>query len=104
MTWSKGQDLAGTWQTLIVLETRSPRPIATCAELLKLVTGPAENIKVSASCVMSFAREKDCRKRKMFGFGNKKDKLQAKYQKLMQESFDLSTVNRELSDRKRAEA
>ncbi len=40
----------------------------------------------------------------MFGFGNKKDKLQAKYQKLMQESFDLSTVNRELSDRKRAEA
>ena len=47
---------------------------------------------------------KNYRKRKMFGFGNKKDKLQAKYQKLMQESFDLSTVNRELSDRKRAEA
>lgn len=40
----------------------------------------------------------------MFGFGNKKDKLQAKYNKLMQESYELSTVNRKKSDQKRAEA
>ena len=40
----------------------------------------------------------------MFGFGNQKDKLREKYSKLMQESFDLSTVNREKSDQKRAEA
>jgi len=37
-------------------------------------------------------------------FGNSKEKLQAKYNKLMQESFDLSTVNRKKSDEKRAEA
>jgi hypothetical protein len=40
----------------------------------------------------------------MFGSGNSKAKLQAKYNKLMQESFDLSTVNRKKSDIKRAEA
>ena len=40
----------------------------------------------------------------MFGSGNSKDKLQEKYNKLMQESFDLSTVNRKKSDLKRAEA
>jgi len=40
----------------------------------------------------------------MFGSGNSKDKLQAKYNKLMQESYDLSTVNRKKSDQKRAEA
>lgn len=40
----------------------------------------------------------------MFGSGNSKEKLQAKYNKLMQESYDLSTVNREKSDLKRAEA
>ena len=40
----------------------------------------------------------------MFGFGNKKDKLQKKYNRLMQESYDLSTVNRKQSDLKRAEA
>ena len=40
----------------------------------------------------------------MFGFGSSKDKLQAKYNKLMQESYDLSTVNRKKSDQKRAEA
>lgn len=40
----------------------------------------------------------------MFGSGNSKEKLQAKYNKLMQESFDLSTVNRKKSDMKRAEA
>ncbi|TWT68682.1 MULTISPECIES: Lacal_2735 family protein [Crateriforma] len=37
-------------------------------------------------------------------FGNRKDKLQAKYNKLMQESYELSTVNRKKSDEKRAEA
>ena len=40
----------------------------------------------------------------MYGFGNQKDKLREKYSRLMQESFDLSTVNREKSDQKRAEA
>ena len=40
----------------------------------------------------------------MFGLGNRKKKLQDKYNKLMQESFDLSTVNRKKSDLKRAEA
>lgn len=40
----------------------------------------------------------------MFGSGNNKDKLQAKYNKLMQESYELSTVNRKKSDQKRAEA
>ena len=40
----------------------------------------------------------------MFGSGNSKEKLQEKYNKLMQESFDLSTVNRKRSDLKRAEA
>ena len=40
----------------------------------------------------------------MFGFGNSKEKLQAKYNKLMQEAYDLSTVDRKKSDQKRAEA
>jgi len=40
----------------------------------------------------------------MFGSGNNKDKLQAKYNKLMQESYELSTTNRKKSDMKRAEA
>jgi hypothetical protein len=40
----------------------------------------------------------------VFGSGNQKEKLQEKYNKLMQESFDLSTVNRKKSDMKRAEA
>jgi len=40
----------------------------------------------------------------MFGSGNSKEKLQEKYNKLMQESFDLSTINRKKSDLKRAEA
>jgi len=40
----------------------------------------------------------------MFGLGNKKDKLQSKYNQLMQESYELSTVNRKKSDQKRAEA
>jgi len=37
-------------------------------------------------------------------FGNNKDKLKTKYNKLMQESYDLSTVNRKRSDQKRSEA
>ncbi len=40
----------------------------------------------------------------MFGRRSKKEKLQAKYNKLLQESFELSTVNRKQSDLKRAEA
>ena len=40
----------------------------------------------------------------MFGSGNSKETLQKKYNQLMQESFDLSTVNRKKSDLKRAEA
>jgi hypothetical protein len=40
----------------------------------------------------------------MFGSATTKEKLQAKYNKLMQESYDLSTVNRKKSDQKRAEA
>ena len=42
----------------------------------------------------------------MFGWGsgNSKEKLQKKYNQLMQESYDLSTVDRKKSDLKRAEA
>lgn len=40
----------------------------------------------------------------MFGSGKSKDQLQAKYNRLMQESHDLSTANRKKSDQKRAEA
>lgn len=40
----------------------------------------------------------------MFGFGNKKKSLEKKYQKLLQESYELSTVDRKKSDLKAAEA
>ncbi len=43
----------------------------------------------------------------MFGFFKKKtkaEKLHDKYEKLIKESYDLSTVNRTLSDQKQAEA
>lgn len=40
----------------------------------------------------------------MFGFGNREEKLQEKYSNLMQEAYELSTVNRKKSDLKRAEA
>lgn len=40
----------------------------------------------------------------MFGTGDTKEKLQKKYNMLMQESYELSTVNRKKSDLKRAEA
>jgi hypothetical protein len=40
----------------------------------------------------------------MFGSATSKQKLQEKYNKLMQESYELSTVNRKKSDLKRAEA
>lgn len=40
----------------------------------------------------------------MFGSVNSEVKLQEKHNKLMQESFDLSTVNRKKSDLKRVEA
>lgn len=40
----------------------------------------------------------------MFGFGNREDKLDAKYKTLMQQAYELSTVNRKQSDLKRAEA
>ena len=40
----------------------------------------------------------------MFGFGNREDKLQEKYSSLMQEAYELSTVNRKKSDLKRADA
>ncbi len=41
----------------------------------------------------------------MFGSASSsKEKLQAKYNKLMEESFQLSTVNRKKSDMKRGEA
>jgi hypothetical protein len=40
----------------------------------------------------------------MFGSGSSKHKLQEKYNQLMQESFELSKVNRKKSDLKRAEA
>lgn len=40
----------------------------------------------------------------MFGSANSKEKLQEQYNKLMQESYDLSTANRKKSDLKRAEA
>lgn len=43
----------------------------------------------------------------MFGLFKKKslkEKLEAKYQKLLKESYDLSTTNRKASDQKQAEA
>jgi hypothetical protein len=40
----------------------------------------------------------------MFGSSDSKEKLQEKYSKLMQEAYDLSTVNPKKSDLKRAEA
>lgn len=40
----------------------------------------------------------------MFGSSNRKEKLQEKYNKLMRESYELSTFNRKKSDLKRAEA
>ena len=41
----------------------------------------------------------------MFGlFSDKKAKLKKKYQRLLQESYDLSHSNRKLSDQKAAEA
>ena len=40
----------------------------------------------------------------MFGASNSREKLQEKYNKLMQESYKLSIVNRKKSDLKRAEA
>ncbi|MFK8111585.1 MAG: Lacal_2735 family protein [Rubripirellula sp.] len=43
-------------------------------------------------------------KEAMFGSGKSKEKLQEQYNKLMKESFDLSTVNRKKSDLKRGEA
>ncbi|HBV62697.1 MAG TPA: hypothetical protein DEF45_06705 [Rhodopirellula sp.] len=40
----------------------------------------------------------------MFGLKNREEKLREKYSSLMQEAYDLSTVNRKKSDLKRAEA
>ena len=40
----------------------------------------------------------------MFGFGNREEKLKERYSQLMQEVYELSTVNRKKSDLKRAEA
>lgn len=40
----------------------------------------------------------------MFGFGSKKQKLEAKYKKLLEEAYQLSQVNRAKSDSKTAEA
>ncbi|TVQ00732.1 MAG: Lacal_2735 family protein [Planctomycetaceae bacterium] len=40
----------------------------------------------------------------MFGSAPSKDKLQEQYNRLMEEAFQLSTVNRKKSDLKRAEA
>lgn len=42
--------------------------------------------------------------RAMFGASSNKETLQKKYNKLMQEAYELSTVNRKKSDLKRAEA
>lgn len=40
----------------------------------------------------------------MFGMKSKKEKLQAKYEKLLREAYELSTVDRKKSDEKTAEA
>ena len=40
----------------------------------------------------------------MFGFGNKLQKLEKLYQKLLQESYELSHTDRKRSDLKAAEA
>jgi hypothetical protein len=40
----------------------------------------------------------------MFGFGNKKAKLEKKYKQLLEESYQLSHSNRKKSDEKLAEA
>ena len=40
----------------------------------------------------------------MFGLGDRKSKLEAKYQKLLEQAYQLSHSNRRLSDEKHAEA
>jgi polyhydroxyalkanoate synthesis regulator phasin len=40
----------------------------------------------------------------MFGFKSKKEKLEARYKKLLEEAYKLSHVNRTQSDSKTAEA
>ena len=40
----------------------------------------------------------------MFGSANKKEKLENKYKKLLDESYQLSHTNRRMSDEKAAEA
>ncbi|MEM8734446.1 MAG: Lacal_2735 family protein [Planctomycetota bacterium] len=40
----------------------------------------------------------------MFGFGDKKAKLEKKYQRLLEESYQLSHTDRKKSDLKAAEA
>lgn len=40
----------------------------------------------------------------MFGMKSKKEKLQARYEKLLREAYELSTVDRKKSDEKTAEA
>ena len=40
----------------------------------------------------------------MFGMKSKKEKLQAKYEKLLREAYELSMVDRKKSDEKTAEA
>lgn len=40
----------------------------------------------------------------MFGFQSKKEKLEARYKKLLEEAFQLSRTNRTKSDKKTVEA
>lgn len=40
----------------------------------------------------------------MFGFGDKKAKLEGKYQQLLEDAYRLSHSNRRLSDQKHSEA
>ena len=40
----------------------------------------------------------------MFGMKSKKEKLEARYKKLLEESFELSKIDRKKSDLKAAEA
>jgi hypothetical protein len=61
-------------------------------------------VVVDSSPLVPFRFERFTETDAMFGSRNSKEKLQKKYNKLLQEAFDLSTVNRKKSDMKRAEA
>jgi hypothetical protein len=56
---------------------------------------------VAAAVIIVHSQPKE---NSVFGFGKSKEKLEKKYQKLLEESYKLSHVDRKKSDLKAAEA